>query len=161
LAIAARGVERAVALSRRPVSLAFLDLVGVNGVNRHHGEEAGTDLLAAVLGRLEDATTDFERVWRIGGDEYLLLLPNRGRRSAMSRLRRLHWTVAGGSDPGDSGPVLRRLFRAGGATTGPATPTSWDLYLAAAGALRIAKRHDRLIVWHWSGTPALGDPSMG
>jgi diguanylate cyclase (GGDEF)-like protein len=136
---AAEAVRQAISTSARPVSIAFLDVVGVGLVNHRLGRPAGDELLRKFEDRLTASTEASEGAWRLGGDEFLLLMPDRSARSARRRVRRLQRTLA------DAG----LHFRAGGATgpAGPATGTAWDLYVAAGQAMRQAKRHDASVVW--------------
>ena len=57
------------------VGLAFLDLDGFKGVNDTLGHEAGDRLLAEVARRLSDATDPKHLVARMGGDEFVILVP--------------------------------------------------------------------------------------
>jgi diguanylate cyclase (GGDEF)-like protein len=137
---AADAVRRAILRSVGPVSIAFLDIAGLGLVNRRLGRAAGDSLLKRFEDRLTALAEAPERVWRLGGDEFLLLLPDRSARSARRRVRRLRRTMA------EDGLV----FRSGGATARPGAGTAWELYLAAGQAMRTAKRHRLDAVW----TPA-------
>jgi diguanylate cyclase (GGDEF)-like protein len=65
-------------LSRRPSSLtvAMVDLDGFKRVNDEVGHDAGDDVLRAVAVALLAATRKADVVARIGGDEFVVLLPN-------------------------------------------------------------------------------------
>ena len=135
---AAEAVRQAISTSAGPVSIVFLDIVGIGAVNRRLGWAAGDDLLRRFEDRLTTATGASEGAWRLGGDEFLLLMSDRSARSALRRVRRIQRTLAGDG----------MYFRAGGATgPGPATGTAWDLYVAAGQAMRQAKLHDAGVAW--------------
>ncbi|MEC4723082.1 EAL domain-containing protein [Noviherbaspirillum sp. CPCC 100848] len=66
-------VERA-AQDKAMLALLFLDLDGFKTVNDTMGHDAGDDILRNVARRLEDAVRPHDRVARIGGDEFLVIL---------------------------------------------------------------------------------------
>lgn len=73
------------ALARRqrfPVALLFLDLDNFGEVNNALGHEVGDEVLRTVANRLRQATRESDVLARVGGDEFILLLPNAGRREA-------------------------------------------------------------------------------
>jgi diguanylate cyclase (GGDEF)-like protein/PAS domain S-box-containing protein len=57
------------------IGLCFLDLDGFKGINDTLGHEAGDRLLAEVARRLSDATDPRHLVARMGGDEFVILVP--------------------------------------------------------------------------------------
>ena len=66
---AARGYE-----SGRPLALVFSDLDGFKAVNDTRGHAAGDRLLRAFGEALTDSVRDADAVFRMGGDEFALLL---------------------------------------------------------------------------------------
>lgn len=57
-------------------SLAYIDLNGLKAVNDRHGHDAGDDYLATAAEALNDHLRKQDVLARIGGDEFLVLLPD-------------------------------------------------------------------------------------
>ncbi|HSR41680.1 MAG TPA: diguanylate cyclase, partial [Longimicrobiales bacterium] len=70
---------RYLALAKRRrtlLGLIYLDLVGFKAINDGFGHEAGDEVLAAVARRLEAGARGSDLVCRMGGDEFVVLLPD-------------------------------------------------------------------------------------
>lgn len=70
--------SRYVALAERrgsPLAVAYLDLSGFKSVNDEFGHEAGDTVLAEVARRLESEARESDIVARVGGDEFVVLMP--------------------------------------------------------------------------------------
>jgi diguanylate cyclase (GGDEF)-like protein len=59
----------------RTVAVLFMDLNGLKPINDSYGHTAGDKLLAATASRLRSSLRSYDFVARIGGDEFLAVLP--------------------------------------------------------------------------------------
>jgi len=73
-----------------PLSVAYLDLDGFKELNDRLGHRAGDKLLAVVAANIRRALRPTDAIGRIGGDEFVLILPESDRETAaliLSRVR--------------------------------------------------------------------------
>jgi diguanylate cyclase (GGDEF)-like protein len=83
-------LERALARAQREekgVAVLFIDLNGFKPVNDQYGHESGDMVLKVVGQRLAGAVRDADTVGRIGGDEFLVILPDVGSVEAAAQVR--------------------------------------------------------------------------
>ncbi len=73
-ALIARATKRA---SSRPVSILFVDLDRFKLVNDSLGHKAGDQVLQAMAQRIRKVIRDEDRLYRVGGDEFVVLLDAR------------------------------------------------------------------------------------
>lgn len=125
----------------RPLSLAVLDVDDLKRLNDRSGHAAGDELLASVGRLIRSTSRPADRSFRIGGDEFALLLPGTTVETAFGVVRRLLANATGGH------PVLRGIerfsFSAGIATCPDPSPDAVRLMHHADAALYWAKRHGR------------------
>jgi len=81
--------------THRPVTLAYIDLDGFKEVNDRHGHQAGDALLRNVAGAIRHAVRPSDLCARVGGDEFVVVLPELGAREAVIALERMRMTVRG------------------------------------------------------------------
>ncbi|MEM7210179.1 MAG: diguanylate cyclase [Pseudomonadota bacterium] len=62
--------------NQKQVGLLFLDLNDFKQINDHHGHLFGDHVLQTIAARCSDALRETDFVCRIGGDEFLIILPN-------------------------------------------------------------------------------------
>jgi len=80
--------------SQRPLSVVALDLDWFKQVNDGHGHAAGDFVLRSVARRLRATVRDADIVFRIGGEEFLVLLPDAGMSTARQVAQRLRHALA-------------------------------------------------------------------
>jgi diguanylate cyclase (GGDEF)-like protein len=78
-----------------PLTLAYLDIDDFKKVNDRHGHHAGDLLLRRIAEILTDCTRDVDTVVRLGGDEFLMLLPEARAEEAMPVLERVRHALLG------------------------------------------------------------------
>jgi len=131
----------------RPMSVAIVDLDGFKGVNDRLGHAAGDALLVAVARALRGGLRKEDAVGRLGGEEFLALLPDTGPSAAMRAAERLRAAVAAADGPE---PVTASV---GWATLEPGEDAD-DLVRRADDALYEAKAAGRDCVRGAVGAPA-------
>jgi diguanylate cyclase (GGDEF)-like protein len=139
----ARQLE-AVNREQTPLALLLIDVDDLKTINDSRGHVAGDDLLIAV-GRISATILRrTDRAFRVGGDEFAILLPNTGIDTALSVGRRLLSAAVGG---GDGSTKVEPFSLSIGVTAVP-TPTldARALYRHADAALYWSKRHGRTAV---------------
>ncbi len=73
----------------RPISIAYFDLDGLKATNDRAGHEAGDALIARFASALTNGLRNTDVIARLGGDEYVALLPETPHDEAAGALRRL------------------------------------------------------------------------
>lgn len=88
----ARHLER-VDRERGPLVIGFLDIDLFKDINDRHGHAVGDQVLVAVARALRTAVRSEDEVVRMGGEEFLLLMPGMPREAASARLDRLRQRI--------------------------------------------------------------------
>ncbi len=76
-----------------PLSLVLLDLDGLKAINDNLGHQAGDERLQATAGAIRSHQRATDLAYRIGGDEYAVILPNARALGALEFAQRLRATV--------------------------------------------------------------------
>jgi diguanylate cyclase (GGDEF)-like protein len=122
-----------------PVSIAYLDLDGFKEVNDRRGHQAGDRVLEELAARVLRTIRGTDLFCRIGGDEFVLMLPDTDAREAAAVLERARRTLGD-----DETPVTSSI----GIATFRIVPTSVEAMVDAADDLMYrAKRRgkDRIV----------------
>jgi len=103
----------------------MLDLDNLKEVNDTHGHAAGDELLRRVADVLRQAVRPTDRLYRLGGDEFLLLLPGARAADARRRVEELVAHANGGLPPDSAGYMALQVSIgaaefSGGEALGPA-----------------------------------------
>lgn len=85
-ALVSRIEEHRAATPAAPVGIIFADLDGFKRVNDEHGHAAGDDVLAEVAQRMKQGVPPPNSVFRVGGDEFVVLVPAVDQRLAVAGL---------------------------------------------------------------------------
>lgn len=78
---------------RGPLVIGFLDIDLFKDINDRHGHAVGDQVLVAVARALRAAVRSQDEVVRMGGEEFLLLMPGMPREAASARLDRLRQRI--------------------------------------------------------------------
>jgi diguanylate cyclase (GGDEF)-like protein len=155
-------IEQQARLTGGPVSVVLLDLDRFKQVNDTYGHERGDAVLLDVAYEIRKSLRSFELVYRIGGEEFLVLLPGVELTEATEIAERVRHSVAEGR-PGDLDMTV-----SAGVAAGAGEEIRYDaLFRAADVALLEAKRggRDRVevagelpVLWLPDARGSNGDP---
>lgn len=79
---------------RKPLSLIFLDLDDLKSINSAHGHAAGSRALQEVARRVRGTTRRVDKLFRFGGDEFCVILPETDLHGARRVAERIRHAVA-------------------------------------------------------------------
>ena len=77
-----------------PLSLVMLDIDGFKAVNDTYGHGAGDDVICETAARIALALRDVDSAFRLGGEEFLILLPSTALDDAVAVAERLRLAVS-------------------------------------------------------------------
>lgn len=127
-----------------PLSIVMCDIDHFKRVNDEYGHQAGDAVLKQFARALESAAREIDRVGRVGGEEFLLILPGTVLDAAVTFAERVRENVAAHEfDIGD-GRILHRTMSCGvAAFPHPSIASQHALVKAADDALYVAKETGR------------------
>lgn len=128
------------ALGRMPLSLLILDLDHFKSVNDSFGHARGDAVLVEFAKRIREAVREGDRLFRYGGDEFVLIIPGVSQAQAHLTAERLLQTVQ--AHPFGQDPPLSLSMSVGLAEALP-TDTPQTLFERADQHLYAAKRQGR------------------
>jgi diguanylate cyclase (GGDEF)-like protein len=123
-----------------PLALALSDLDDFAGINQKHGRDAGDAVLSAWERVLNANVGKEAAVVRLGGDEYVIVLPGMSAENALVLLEEVRRHFATHPVAGVPNPVSASV---GVAANPPHGSTAEELWRAAGEALMRAKRDGR------------------
>jgi diguanylate cyclase (GGDEF)-like protein len=80
---------------RAPVSLIFLDMDNLKEVNTLHGHSMGSQTLMEVSQRIRERIRKFDKLFRFGGDEFCIVLPETEWHGAVEVAERVREAIVG------------------------------------------------------------------
>jgi diguanylate cyclase (GGDEF)-like protein len=135
-------VTRAVR-TQKPVAVVMFDLDHFKRINDVHGHGAGDLVLLAVARVLQRAVRDIDLAARIGGEEFLLLLPETDAEAALRAAERVREAIAAEAIALANGEVLHVTTSAGVAVYPRHATSEFQFVERADRALYVAKRQGR------------------
>ncbi len=152
----------------RPLALLVMDLDHFKAVNDSHGHAAGDAVLVGVSNACREVLRAMDVFGRLGGEEFVVVLPETDEAQAVASAERLRCHIAALETPGGNA-TIRITVSIGIAVDGSLgrDPDSalTELLRRADTALYAAKSagRDRCVVWHpdmgAQVHPAAGDPT--
>ena len=137
------------------LSAVMLDIDHFKSYNDRHGHQGGDEALRVLGGILKAAVRGTDRVYRYGGEEFLLLLEQAEGDDAWGLVERLRQAVEATADS----PILPAGFTiSAGLATAPAHGEEFAVLVERADvALYESKSGGRNRATVWSGAPSLAD----
>ena len=127
-----------------PLALLLFDVDGLKAVNDGNGHDAGDRLLAAVGQTAAAILRRGDRAFRVGGDEFAVILPHSDVETGLAVGRRMLTAALGGGDP--SAPIEPFSLSIGVSAFPAPSTAAQELYKHADAALYWCKRHGRTAV---------------
>jgi two-component system, cell cycle response regulator len=140
----------------QPLGLAVIDIDRFKTINDTHGHPAGDTVLKEAARRLAGSVRSVDRVARIGGEEFALILVQTDGPAALEAARRAILELAKEPIRIDNGRSLEVTASAGVASLPGGATTASELFAAADRALFAAKERGRrraVPAWEVRGGP--------
>lgn len=122
-----------------PLTLVLLDIDDFKHVNDTYGHGAGDEVLRAVADRVRHCLRATDEPYRVGGEEFALILSQTRAEDGLAVAERVRATMAGRPIPLSDGGQVRLTVSLGLAEVRDGVPAQKDLYTAADKALYRAK----------------------
>jgi two-component system, cell cycle response regulator len=140
-------LDRELARSKRsgePVTIVLGDIDHFKTINDTHGHAVGDVVLREAAGRMKNGIRPYDALGRVGGEEFLLVLPNCDSRAGMAVASRLRIRIAAAPIAHETGPPVQVTLSLGVASTDQFSgATKEQLLRAADAAMYRAKRAGR------------------
>ncbi len=128
-----------------PLVVAMLDLDNFKTVNDEYGHHAGDEVLRAAAVIIKKSLRGGDKVFRYGGEEFLVVLPNTDLNRAVIALERIRSQIAANlTIPGTKSSITTSIGAAGYRGKGSISPN--DLIMLADKALYQAKKKGKNVV---------------
>lgn len=75
---------------RQPLTVAYVDVDDFKAINDRYGHCHGDEVLRSVAASLKATLRETDSISRLGGDEFIILLPDTNRDQAQAALQRVH-----------------------------------------------------------------------
>lgn len=124
----------------QPFSLILFDIDDFKTVNDIHGHGSGDEVLRRMAAGTLEVLREVDTAYRVGGEEFAVILPETRAEQAMVVAERLRERLAGQETVATDGTLLRVTVSLGVAEARPEMEGPDALYGAADGALYLAKR---------------------
>ncbi len=128
---------------RRTLSILFFDLDHLKDVNNRHGHLAGSRVLRELAQLIKDKLRKSDRIFRYGGDEFVVTLPETGTEGALCVAHRLRRMVRSHRFLATSGQAVKLTASFGVATFPQDGALQKDLIRAADRAMYRVKTRTR------------------
>jgi diguanylate cyclase (GGDEF)-like protein len=136
-----------------PLTLLFADIDHLRDINDQRGRQAGDEVLLKLAGILRVSFDDEHRVFRLGDDDFAILLPDCGRGDARLLASALRSTVERFSFYASGGLELQLTLSLGAASFPADAENPADLVDRAQDALNEARAMGRNRVWCYMRKP--------
>lgn len=139
----------------QPCCLALVDIDHFKNVNDNHGHLIGDKVLGLVTRMLEDSLRPYDSIYRFGGEEFLVCLPDTGPEEARLVLERIRKKIGAMKIDLGTTETLTVTVSVGVAQMAPRRPIE-EITERADKALYVAKSSGRDQVRVWTAELALG-----
>ena len=129
--------------NRLPMALAILDIDNLKSVNDRYGHHVGDRILAAFADILRETLRSYDGAARIGGDEFMVVLPGTERSDALQVVERVIERVRAKARLAVDRHRVRLTCSAGLTALGPGDRSARSLLLRADRALYLGTQNGR------------------